>query len=202
MLELLDKAPFIWWQDRRWGVKALVAMGKKAAAIAYAEASRGLNDPGAIARACEEILLSGGQPEEAYRRYAIAANRSASYLATYRAMVRKYPAKPAGEILRDLIQSTPGEEGKWFATAKGAGRLELAIELANRSPSDPRTLTHAARDLMDKNPTFAMEAGLAALRWLGQGFGYEVTHRAAPRCATQPSVSIAIEQVLQHLLPP
>jgi hypothetical protein len=28
---------------------------------------------------------------------------------------------------------------------------------------------------MDKNPAFALEAGLAALRWLGQGYGYEVT---------------------------
>jgi len=51
----------------------------------------------------------------------------------------------------------------------------LAIELANRSPSDPRTLTRAARDFMGKNPAFALEAGLAALRSLGQGYGYEVT---------------------------
>jgi hypothetical protein len=68
-----------------------------------------------------------------------------------------------------------GEEGKWFATAKEAGLLDLAIELANRSPSDPRTLTRAARDFMEKNPAFALEAGLAALRWLGQGYGYEIT---------------------------
>jgi hypothetical protein len=51
----------------------------------------------------------------------------------------------------------------------------LAIDLANRSPSDPRTLARAARDFIDKNPAFALEAGLAALRWLGQGYGYEVT---------------------------
>jgi hypothetical protein len=176
LLELLDKAPFIWWRDRRWGVQALAAMGKKTEAIAYAEASRGLNDdPRAIARVCEEILLSMGQAEEAYERYAIAANQSTSYLATYRAIVRKYPEKDPAEIFRDLIQSTPGEEGKWFATAKEAGLWDLAIELANRSPSDPRTLTRAARDFVDKNPAFALEAGLAALRWLGQGYGYEVT---------------------------
>ncbi len=36
-------------------------MSRKAEAIRYAEASRGLNDnPIAIARACEEILLSSG----------------------------------------------------------------------------------------------------------------------------------------------
>ena len=26
-----------------------------------------------------------------------------------------------------------------------------------------------------KNPTFALEAGIAALRWLAEGYGYEVT---------------------------
>ena len=176
LLELLDRAPFVWWEYRRWGVQALAAMGKKAEAIAYAEASRGPNDdPGAIARVCEEIMLSMGQAEEAYERYAIAANQSTSYLATYRAIVRKYPKKAPTEILRGLIQGRPGEEGKWFATAKEAGLLDLAIELANCSPSDPRTLIRAALDFMDKNPAFALEAGLAALRWLGQGYGYEVT---------------------------
>ena len=51
-------------------------MGRKADAIRYAEASRGLNDsPVAIARRCEEILLSSGaHVEEAYARYAIEAN--------------------------------------------------------------------------------------------------------------------------------
>ena len=76
--------------------------------------------------------------------------------------------------MRDQIQSTPGEEGKWFATAKEVGLLDLAIELANRSPTDPQTLTRAGRDFMDRNPVFALEAGLAALRWLGQGYGYKV----------------------------
>jgi hypothetical protein len=28
---------------------------------------------------------------------------------------------------------------------------------------------------MDKNPGFALEVGLAALRWLGERYGYEVT---------------------------
>jgi hypothetical protein len=94
LLELLDKAPFIWWRDRHWGIQALAARGKQTEAIAYAEASRGLNDePGAIARVCEELLLFMGNAEEAYSRYAIAANRSTSYLATYRAVVRKYPEK-------------------------------------------------------------------------------------------------------------
>ncbi len=176
LLELLDRAPSVWWEYRRWGVKALAAIGKPGEAIEYAEASRGLNDnPARIARACEEILLSSGQTDEAYRRYAIAANASTSYLATYRAIRHKYPAKVPEEILRDLIRSTPGEEGRWFATAKEAGLLGLAVELAYRSPTDPRTLTRAARDFRARNPAFAMESGLAALRWLGEGCSYEVS---------------------------
>jgi hypothetical protein len=51
-------------------------MGRKAEAIRNAEASRGVNDnPIAIARACEEILISSGLADEAYARYAIAANQ-------------------------------------------------------------------------------------------------------------------------------
>jgi hypothetical protein len=176
LLDLLEKAPLVWWEDRRWGVQALVALGKKAEAIRYAEASRGLNDsPVAIARACEEILLSSGLAEEAYERYALLANRSASYLTSYRAIVRKYPHREPARILRDLVASTPGEEGKWFAAAKETGLWELAIELANQSPCDPKTLTRAARDFIDKHPAFALEAGLAALRWLAKGYGYEVS---------------------------
>lgn len=56
LLALIDKAPYSMWNYRKWGVKALASMGRKAEAIRYAEASRGLNDnPIAIARACEEI---------------------------------------------------------------------------------------------------------------------------------------------------
>ncbi len=176
LLALLDMAPFKWWHDRRWGVKALAAMGKKSEAIRYAEESRGLNDPGwQIAQACEAILLSSGLADEAYRRYAIEANQATTYLATFRAIARKYPDRPAEQILRDLIASTPGAEGKWFAAAKDAGLFAVAAELATRSPTDPRTLTRAARDYAEKQPDFALAAGLAALHWISQGHGYEIT---------------------------
>lgn len=176
LLALLDIAPFTWWHYRQWGVKALVAMGKKAEALRYAEESRGINDsPIAIARACEEILLSSGLAEEAYDRYAIEANQGTTYVATYRAIAKKYPRKETRDILRDLAASTPGEEGKWFAAAKSAGLWREAIELANLTPCDPRTLTRAARDMGAAEPLFAVEAGLAALRWLAEGYGYEIS---------------------------
>lgn len=176
LLALIDKAPFKWWHYRRWGVKALAAMGKKAEAIRYAEESRGLNDPGwQIAQACEEIMLSSGLLDEAYRRYAIEANQGTTNLATFRAIAKKYSHKQPEEILRDLVASTPGAEGKWFAAAKDAGLFDVAIELGARSPTDPRTLTRAARDYAEKQPAFALAAGLAALRWISLGHGYEIT---------------------------
>lgn len=176
LLALIDRAPFKWWHNRRWGVKALAAMGKKAEAIRYAEDSRGLNDPGwQIAEACEAVLLSSGLAEEAYRRYAIAANQGTTNLATFRAITKKYPHVPPEQVLRDLIAGTPGAEGKWFAAAKEAGMFELAAELAHTSPTDPRTLTRAARDFATEQPQFALNAALSALRWIARGHGYEIT---------------------------
>ena len=176
IMELLELAHHKFWHDRQWGVKALTAMGKKAEAIRFAENSRGLNEnPVAIARACEEILLSSGMVEEAYNRYAIEANRSTTYLATFRSIIGKYPHMKPADVLKDLVASTPGDEGKWFAAAKSAGLYEEAIELARLTPCDPRTLIRAARDLVQKNPRFAMEAGCAALHWLVEGYGYEIT---------------------------
>lgn len=175
LLSLLEKARFKWWGDRCWGVKALVAMGRKADAIQYAEDSNGLNTPQAdIARTCEEILLTSGFADEAYARYAIMANQSTTNLATFRVIAKKYPSKQAETILRDLVASQPGQEGKWFAAAKDAGLFDLAIELANRSPTDPRTLIRAARDFGEERPTFALAAGMTGLRLITAGHGYDI----------------------------
>ena len=63
----------------------------------------------------------------------------------------------------------------WVAAAKEAGLHELAIELVARSPADPRTLTRAAKDYAVERPQFALDAGMAALRWISLGHGYEIT---------------------------
>lgn len=176
LLELLELMPYKTWYYRQWGVKALSAIGKKDEALQYAEDSRGKNEsPFGIARACEEILLSDGLMEDAYRNYAIEANRKTTHLATFRAIAQKYPHKNPREILNDLAASSPGEEGKWFAAAKSAGLYPEALELANRSPCDPKTLTRAARDMAETEPLFAIEAGMTALKWLVAGYGYDVT---------------------------
>ena len=176
LLALLEKAPFVSWHDRQWGVKALIAQGKKAEALRYAEMSHGLNNnPESIAQACEEILLSSNLMDEAYQRYAIAANQGTTYLSMFRAICKKYPHKTSTDILSDLMASTPGQEGKWFAAAKGEGLYELAIKLAKQSPVDHRTLNRAAQDCIETRPTFAIEAGLLSLGWILVGRGYEVT---------------------------
>jgi hypothetical protein len=121
------------------------------------------------------MLLSSGLVDEAYARYGLTANRSGTYLATFRAVARKYPHKSDSDILADLVNTTPGDEGKWFAAAKDAGLFREALALAERTPCDPKTLTRAARDQVDSQPAFALSAGLLALYWLALGYGYEIT---------------------------
>lgn len=164
------------WNYKEWAVKALAAQGKKAEALRYAESCRNpwASDL-AIDRLCEEILLSSGMLDEAYTRYGLRANQGGTYLATFRAVAKKYPHKPASEILADLVKTTPGDEGKWFAAAKDAGLYDEALALASRTPCDPKTLARAARDFAEKQPAFATGAGLLSLHWLIQGYGYEIT---------------------------
>ena len=176
LLDLIETAPHVWWGDRQWGVRALAALGRVDDAVTYARSSLHQNDgPEAMVQLCEEILLAAGRADEAYRAYAVAANQGTSRLATFRAIARKYPDRAKTEILRDLIDSTPGDEGKWFATAKDLGLRDLAIQLAHWSPCDPKTLNRAARDAVTSDPAFAHETALASLRWLSEGWGYEIT---------------------------
>ncbi len=177
LLDLLTLDRLKFWHYQQFAVKTLAALGKIDEAIAHAEICRQtLNTSSvAVSRLCEEILLAGSRIEEAYLHYAIEANLSNSNLSTFRAIAKKYPQKEPAEILNDLVESTPGQEGKWFATAKELKLFEIAIQLANITPCDPRTLTRAARDYVDSNPAFAMAAGQCALHWLVEGYGYEIT---------------------------
>ncbi len=164
------------WPYKRWAVKALAAQGKADEAILLAESSRGpwTNDTD-VNLLCEGILLSSGRIEEAYRRYGLYAHRAGTYLATFRNVAKAYPSVRRAQILSDLIDGSPGDEGKWFATAKELGMYEIALSLVRESPCDPKTLARAARDFAEREPSFAHGAGLAALRWLTHGHGYEVT---------------------------
>jgi hypothetical protein len=176
IIDILGTEKF--WHYAQWAVKARAARGEKAEAIRYAESCRSPWTPdGLVDRACEEILLSSGFADEAYERYGRRANRRGTYVATLRAVAKKYPRKQASEILADLVADAPGEEGKWFAAAKEVKLYDLALELARKSPCDPRTLARAARDFAKRLPAFAVEAGVLGLHWIIQGHGSEVTGR-------------------------
>lgn len=173
--DLLAIARFPFWHYRKFGVDALVKEGRIEEALAYAEASRGLNQPDrSIDSACERILLAAGRADEAYERYALTASETASGLATFRTIARKYPHREPSSILLDLAESS-GDSGRYFAAAKDAGFYELALKFAGAGRTDPRTLSRASRDFAGKEPTFAMKVGRLALERLLQGHGYEIT---------------------------
>lgn len=174
LLSLLQGDTLRWWSYRQWGFKALISLGRPAAALRYAEESRSLNDGGAVDAACEQLLLERGLEEEAYRRYGMAAvPRHATNLATFKAMRKKYPRLDAAALLGDLAASTPGREGRWFAAAVSAQLYDLALTLARTSPADPKTLTRASRDRLDADPSFSLAAAELALASIAQGYGYE-----------------------------
>ena len=78
-------------------------MGRTSEALRRAEASRDAwTTVSAVDRVCEEIILSAGLNDEAYRRYGLRASRQGTYLATFRSVVRKYPHRSRREILHDL----------------------------------------------------------------------------------------------------
>lgn len=163
------------WSYRKFGVRALLAEGHVEDALAYAEASRGLNQPdNAIDAACERILLDSGRDEEAYEKYALTANMSSTGLATYRLIARKYPARDAQRILVDLAKSS-GERGRWFAAAKDAGFLDLALYFAKTGSTEPRTLSRASRDLLEKDAKFSLQVGHIAVQRMLDGNGYDLT---------------------------
>jgi len=128
-------------------------------------------------------VLSSGLVDEAYERYSLTANQASTYLATFRAVASKYPHNCTTDILNDLVATTPGDEGKWFAAAKDAGLFTEALALAGRTPCDPRTLTRAARDYAEKQPAFAVGAGLLRLSLAGARRSAGCTHCSSPRFA-------------------
>lgn len=176
VLDYLALKPTGLWSYQRWGAKALLALGRPEEAFRLVQASIGREGPEPEqAQVLEDILRAQGREEEAYRDWAYLANRAGTHLATFRAIQKRYPGKKPGVILADLVARSRGEEGKWFAAAKDAGLLQEAVDLARRTPCDPRTLTRAARDHVLTHPAFAVQCGLAAIHWLAEGFGFDIT---------------------------
>ncbi len=176
LITLIGSDPRPSWHDLLWVGRCKVARGEIDEAIEFmTKAVNPWTPMAGLARFAEGVLLTAGRRTEAYEKYALEANRATTYLATYRLVSKKYPEIDADRLLTDLMATTPGEEGKWFATAKTLKRFDLAMQLAWKSPCDPKTLIRAARDNVGKAPAFSSEVALAALHWICQGRGYELT---------------------------
>jgi hypothetical protein len=208
LLELLAMDPRPIWQYLVWGARVLAQRGQVDDAIAYVRERAGSTTSlETIAHFAEETLLKAGRRAEAFDKFALLANQANSNLSTFRALAKKYPELPPDKLLGHLIASTPGEPGKWFATAKTLKLFDRATQLAWASPCDPKTLTRAARDHLVKQPDFAMQCALAALHWMSMGHGYELTGfdaheayrlaiEAAANAEQSAQAQAAIEQVL------
>ena len=185
--ELLATRRSKFWSWHRFGAEALVRQGLWEAAIAFAESVRDTaNSPyedRSIDRFCEDLLIRHGSSNEAYRRYGLVAAGGTTNLATFRALTKQYPDRDRRQTLIDLIK-TRGDKGKWFAAAKDAGFLDIALECAELSGVDPSTLVRAARDFCDKEPRFAAVVGLLAIRHLLAGGGYDPQVSEAADAAT------------------
>jgi tetratricopeptide (TPR) repeat protein len=175
LLEVLALKQHPVWPWRRYGIRALTAQGLFDEALAYAEASRGLNIPNAaVDLECEAILLSAGRRKEAYASYALTANQTDIGLVTFQRISRKYPEIDRKQVLADLAGSN-GDPGKWFAAAKSEGELAMALEFARKGRTEPRTLSRAARDFLISEPVFAFQVGRLAIEGVLAGNGYEIT---------------------------
>ena len=175
LLSLSRSEPRASWPLQRWCIYSLARLGRVDAAIDYARTQVSGISSDYLHSICEELLLKEGRRAEAYAHYALTGNHANSNLSKLRAIAKKYPEVAPEQILDDLVHNDPTQKGKWFAAAKSLGLYDKAIELVSQSPTDPATLIRAARDFADKQPEFAFRSGLAAVRWLLLGYGYEMT---------------------------
>lgn len=122
---------------------------------------------------CERVLIGAGRREEAYKKYARAASTGHTYLEIFKDIARRYPEVAPRQILID--QMAQGPKGKWFAAAKEAGFLDLALQCADHPTAEPSTLVRAVRDYHDKNPEFALTVAVLAVGNILNGSGYDPT---------------------------
>ena len=202
----MDTRPI--WPYLVWGAKVLATRGQIDEAIAYLRERAGsTTSETAIARFAEEELLKAGRRAEAFNQYALLANQANTHLATFRALNKKYPELAKDKLLDYLIASTPGEPGKWFATAKTLKLFEQATRLAWSSPCDPKTLNRAARDHLKTQPAFALQCALASLHWMSLGHGHELigldvqdAHRLAIESAATTQQAEQTQATIQQVL--
>jgi hypothetical protein len=173
--DLLSLRTHAFWPYDWFWVEALRRQGRIDEAIAFAE-SRLKNDKGdfRIMEFCESLLLEVGRREEAYSKYGLLQQPGWTYISQFRSIVKKYPEREPRQILLDLI-AISGDKASWFASARQAGFLDIALECAFAGPVNPHTLIRAARDTIETEPEFAAKIALRALDLLVQGYGFEIS---------------------------
>ena len=175
LAKIISLRKYTFWSYDKFYAEALLRQGRVDEAIRFAE-SRLKDDYGRqdILSFCERALIESGRKEEAYLRYGLVISEGTTYLATFRAIVKKYPELDPRKILMDLIAQSD-DKGAWFASARQAGYLDIAKACAFSGSVEPKTLNRAARDTIDTSPEFAAEIALRSVDLLLSGHGYEVT---------------------------
>ena len=154
------------WSYNKFWAKALLKQGKPEEALGYAQQiltqDRTNNDKPQIDEFCESTLIKMGRIEEAYEKYGLSIPSYGTYLNIYRGICKKYPTIDKKKILLDCMSRT-SEKGKWFASAKSAGFLDVALECANSSGANPDVLLRACRDFGEKDVEFAVQVGIQGI---------------------------------------
>ena len=163
LLELRRKP---WWTFNKFWAMALIKQGRSQEALEYAEQLSSIGNADyelhEINEFCEFTLIDMGRIEEAYERYGLKVPSYGTNLNIYRGVCKKYPTIDKRKVLLDLIAKS-GIKGKWFAAAKTAGQLDIALDCAMTGDSDPETLLRATRDFAEKEPQFALKVGIEAV---------------------------------------
>ncbi len=165
-------------------IKVMAARGNTEKALSMIDQK--LNDPYISRRKTvnlgEEILLKEGRVEEAYKKYGLMIPFEATGLATLSAIRKKYSTISPQRILSDLLDADPGNERRYFAAARKIGMVELAIELAEKFDVEPKTITTACKDYLEKDSELSLKFGMLALQKYTDGFGYEPEFGDIQKC--------------------
>jgi hypothetical protein len=164
------------WSDERFAAQALLRQGRDDEALAFAQvmldAGHQSYNYAEICKFCEDLLVRQGKAGDAYSRFGLPTAAGNTYLSMWRSLFKRYPDRDPRSILEDLM-GLYDAKGKWFATAKTAGFLDIALDCAADTAVEPATLIRAARDFTTKDPTFAAMVALQAIAHLLAGRGYE-----------------------------
>jgi hypothetical protein len=73
-------------------------------------------------------------------------------------ITENHPVRDPSRILLDLAKSS-GDHGPWFAAAKGCRVSRSGAIFCEDRFAEPRTLSRASRDLLEKDHQFSLQVG-------------------------------------------